>query len=329
MITEVVLALVASLFTASASVLQRLAAAPAPGELRFSLRLVAYLLKRPMWFGGILCMILGFGFQLAALRHGDLSLVEPIVASELLFVFAFLAVWRRGEVRGRDWLAAAGMAGSLGGFLFLAHPHGGSPAHVSAWTWILAGSSAAAAAALLAALSVVQVRRGEAPSPGRKAALLGVSAGIGWGFVASVIKELSSHLGGGPYAVFSNWSPYVLLAAGAVAMFVATNAFQAGPLAASQPGLTILDPLVAGLLGVSMFGEHIRHSPASLLGEAALAVALCASVVLLSRSALVGRHGPAPVPPVQGERGSPVATAPARVVAGTVEPTARARSGRI
>lgn len=290
MITEVVLALVASVFTASASVLQRQAAAPAPGELRFSLRLVGFLLKKPVWFLGILCMILGFVFQLIALRFGDLSLVEPIIASELLFVFAFLAVRQRGQVRARDWVAAAGMAGSLGGFLFLAHPHGGSTVHVTTWTWIVAGSSVAAAAALLAVLSVVEVRRGETASPGRKAALLGASAGIGWGFVASIIKELSSHLGAGPLAVFSNWAPYALLVAGAATMFVATNAFQAGPLAASQPGLTILDPLVAALLGISLFGERIHDSWPSLLGEAFLAVALCASVVLLSRSALVGGH---------------------------------------
>lgn len=289
---EVGLALVASLFTASASVLQRVAAAPAPGELRFSWRLVAFLVHRPLWFVGILCMILGFLFQLAALRYGDLSLVEPIVASELLFVFAFLAVRHRGGVRGRDWLAAAGMAGSLGGFLFLAHPHGGSPTVASAWMWLLAAAACGVAATVLVALSLVRVRHGDVPTPGRKAALLGASAGIGWGFVAAVIKELSAHLGGGAYAVFTNWSPYVVLLAGAGAMFLASNAFQAGPLAASQPGLTIVDPLVASLLGITLFGEHVHHGWAHLGGESVLAVVLCASVVVLSHSPLVGGRRP-------------------------------------
>lgn len=291
--TEVVLALVASVFTASASVLQRLAAAPAPGELRFSWRLVAFLLHRPMWFLGIVCMILGFVFQLVALRFGDLSLVEPIVASELLFVFAFLAVRRRGEVRSWDWVAAAGMAGSLGGFLFLANPQGGSPAEAGAWTWLLGGAACGMAATVLAGLSVVRVRHGDAPSRGRKAALLGASAGIGWGFVAAVIKELSFHVGGGFYAVFTNWSPYVILLAGAAALFLATNAFQAGPLAASQPGLTIFDPLVASLLGITLFGEHVQHGWSHVAGEGFLGIVLCASVVILSHSPLVGSEQPA------------------------------------
>ena len=37
-------------------------------------------------------MILGFGFQLTALRFGALALVQPILALELLFVFGYMAV---------------------------------------------------------------------------------------------------------------------------------------------------------------------------------------------------------------------------------------------
>jgi hypothetical protein len=39
--------------------------------------------------------------------------------------------------------------------------------------------------------------------------------------MAAVIKEPSSHLGGGPGAVFSAWSLYVLIAAGPVTMLLA------------------------------------------------------------------------------------------------------------
>jgi hypothetical protein len=129
--------------------------------------------------------------------------------------------------------------------------------------------------------------RKRAPSPARKAALLAISAGITWGFVAAVIKVLASHLTQGPAAVFSNWSPYVLVVTGALGLFLATNAFQAGPLAASQPGLTIADPLVAILLGITVFGEHVDSGPRHLAGEAIAAVVLAASVVLLSRSPLI------------------------------------------
>jgi drug/metabolite transporter (DMT)-like permease len=117
--------------------------------------------------------------------------------------------------------------------------------------------------------------------------LLGIAAATGFGFVAAVIKELSSHLSQGPSGVFSNWSPYVLLLSGAAAMFLASNAFQAGSLAASQPGLTIVDPLVASALGVVLFGERLNHAPAAFTGEILAVALLVISVVVLSRSPLV------------------------------------------
>jgi hypothetical protein len=84
--------------------------------------------------------------------------------------------------------------------------------------------------------------------------------------VATVIKELSSHLGNGLGAIFSSWSVYVLIAVGAATMLLAAHALAAGPLAASQPGITVLDPLTASLLGVFLSGEHIRTGVFDLAG---------------------------------------------------------------
>ena len=286
MVVGIALGLAASLFTASASIAQRFAAAPAPGELAFSWRLIVYLVHRPVWFLGILCMIGGFAFQVAALREASLSLVQPVIATELLFVFGFLALRNRSRVHRRDWLAAGAMALGLGSFLALADPTGGSD-YATHEYWIVAGLATFGAAAVFCGLAYLPGRGGHAPSPSRQAALLAVAAGITWGFVAAVIKELSGHLSGGLYGVFTNWSPYVLVVTGAIALFLVSNAFQAGSLAASQPGLTIMDPLVASVLGVVLFGDHIRHDPVELLGEAVALAVLVAGVILLSRSPLV------------------------------------------
>ena len=280
----VALALTASVFTALASVAQRRAAAPAPGQDGLGLHLVHYLLHRPVWFLGIASMILGFAFQVAALRIGSLSLVQPIIATELLIVFALIALRHRHRVHARDWLAALGMATALGAFLALARPVGGHD-HASGSMWVLAGISTFALAAVLALMSVSRAQN--ASSANRKAALLGIAAATGFGFVAAVIKELSTHFAQGPAAVFSNWSPYVLLLAGAASMFLASHAFQAGSLAASQPGLTIVDPLVASVLGVVLFGEKLVLDPIALVGELVALVLLVGSVVLLSRSPLI------------------------------------------
>src|SRR6202050_2039093 len=88
----VVLALFASAFTATASVAQRQAAASAPERLSFNIHLVGYLLRRPVWFLGIASMILGFVFQILALRVGTLSVVQPVIATELVIVFAVIDI---------------------------------------------------------------------------------------------------------------------------------------------------------------------------------------------------------------------------------------------
>ncbi|HEY1832641.1 MAG TPA: DMT family transporter [Acidimicrobiales bacterium] len=286
------LALTASAFTATASVAQRSAAAQAPEKFSFNFHLVGYLIRRPVWFLGIASMILGFVFQILALRVGTLSVVQPVIATELVIVFAVIAIHDPSRVHLRDWLSAVGMVVGLGAFLALAHPSGGHH-HASATMWILAAIATFGFAGLLTAAAYLPGRGGQRASSGRKAALLGMAAAAGFGFVAAVIKELSTHLSQGPAGIFLNWSPYVLLLAGAVAFFLASNAFQAGSLASSQPGLTVVDPLVASLLGVILFGERLDHHPLILAGEVLALGLLIASVVLLSRSPLVQDEAPA------------------------------------
>jgi hypothetical protein len=128
-------------------------------------------------------------------------------------------------------------------------------------------------------------------APARRAAVLGAATGVAWGFVAAVIKELSAHLGDGTSAAIANWSLYVLVIAGAGSLLLANHALAAGPLAASQPGFTILDPLTATLLGMFLFAEDIRTSAVALAGEALGLALLVAGVSALSHSHLIDGEG--------------------------------------
>jgi drug/metabolite transporter (DMT)-like permease len=281
----VLLALAASFCTATASVCQRFGASSYEAA-GFDAWLVFRLARRPVWLAGLASMILGFVFQVSALRFGPLALVQPILALELLFVFGYMAViGRRVRVRRRDWLAAVAMSAGIGLFLGLAAPSGGR-LHAPGPSWWLAGL-----ATLAIVLLAVAVAFGPGNRPGasrsRRAALLGCATGISWGFVAAVIKELSSHLGGGIGAIASGWSPYVLLVAGAATMLLASHALAAGPLAASQPGFTILDPFSAGMLGLFLFSEHIRTGILDLAGEAAALAIVIAGASALSHSHLI------------------------------------------
>ncbi|HVT71353.1 MAG TPA: DMT family transporter, partial [Trebonia sp.] len=163
-------------------------------------------------------------------------------------------------------------------------------AHAPAALWWISGLATFAVVAVGVAVA------NRAGSPPRRAALLGVATGVVWGFLAAVIKELSSHVDDGPAAVLGNWSAYVLVGVGAAAMLLASHAMTAGPLAASQPGFTLLVPVVAILLGVFLFGEQLRTSPAALAAEVIGLLVLAAGVWALSRSDLITSPAAAAAP---------------------------------
>jgi drug/metabolite transporter (DMT)-like permease len=251
----------------------------------FDVTLLLRLARRPIWLIGLASMIVGFVLQVTALHFGALALVQPILAVELIFVFGYMAVIGSRGVKPRDWLAAIAMCAGLGLFLLAASPSGGR-LHAPGHLWWLAGLAClAAVAAALAVAFGLGHRPGAAPA--RRAAVLGAATGVSWGFVAAVIKEFSSHLGDGLGAIVSTWSLYVLIGVGAVTLLLASHALAAGPLAASQPGFTILDPLSATLLGIFLFDESIQATPLALVGEALGLLLLIVGVSVLSHSHLI------------------------------------------
>jgi drug/metabolite transporter (DMT)-like permease len=294
--TAILLAVAASICTATSSVCQRMAAKSSQAT-GFDARLLFRLAHRPVWLLGIASMILGFIFQLTALHFGALALVQPTLAAELVFVFGYLALAGSGRVKRRDWLAAAVMSAGIGVFLRVASPSGGR-LHAPGSSWLVAGLVVVGVALMALAVAFGLGRRPGA-SGTRRAAVLGAATGISWGFMAAVIKELSSHLDDGIGAFVTSWSLYLLIAAGAATMLLASHALAAGPLAASQPGFTILDPLSAGLLGVFLFGEHIRTGTADLAGEALALAAVIAAAAALSHSCHIAGENSHPSDPVK------------------------------
>lgn len=319
----VLLSVAASFCTATSSVCQRLAARRV-AVAGFDAWLVFRLARHPVWLLGFASMIAGFALQVAALRYGPLALVQPILAAELLFVFGYLAAATARQharrVRLREWLAALGMSAGISVFLRAAAPSGGQP-HAPAPLWWLAGLSTGGCVLVLLAFAAGLSRAGRGAAAGprsprsprsqdsprspdfpgvpdaaerravHRAAILGVATGTSWGFVAAVIKELSSHIGAGIGAVFGNWAVYVLLATGTAAMLLASHALAAGPLAASQPGFTVADPLIASLLGLFLFGESMQTGAGALAAQLAGLAMLVAGVAALSHSRLLTGAG--------------------------------------
>jgi uncharacterized membrane protein len=262
---------------ASSSVLQRKANRDQAAEREFGPELLLDLLRNPQWLLGGLAMIVSFLLQAAALDQGTLSSVEPVLVLELPMTFMLAAIVFAHPLPVRDWLATALMTAGLALFIAVLNPAGGNADAVPTWTAI--GATAATAAGIAALVAGGRLNHGPARS-----ALFGVAAGSGFGLTASLIKVSVTRLtDDGVAAAFSAWETYGFVIAGIASVVLIQAALHAGTLVAAQPGITLLDPLVALLWGTVVLGETTRTGPILLLAALG-AVGIVAGVLLLVRS---------------------------------------------
>ncbi len=82
---------------------------------------------QPLWLLGWIAAVGGFAFQALALHRGQLSVVQPILITELVFVLVLRRVWIHQDVARTAWVAAGVVCVALGVFLAMAEPTGGHP----------------------------------------------------------------------------------------------------------------------------------------------------------------------------------------------------------
>lgn len=295
----VVFAVCAAASNALGTVYQRKAARLVPTEDTMRLALLRDLVRQPTWLLGISGLIGGFVFQAAALHFAVLTVVQPIVVSELpLTLLLGALVFQLRVDREAIWGTVAISAGVAAVLLGTA-PRPGHAA--TALSWLVASMLTVVIGASLVGAAL-------RTTGNRRAALFGATAGLGFGFTAALMNGALHQLHHGLRGLFSTWQVYAMVAAGIISVFLAQNAFQAGPLVAAQPPITTCDPLSSIIYGVLVFGEQLRGRYWIILTVAGCLFILLGSVVL-SRSTLTAVYSPANSPPPSNET-APVAQLP-------------------
>jgi drug/metabolite transporter (DMT)-like permease len=314
----IVLSLGAALFVALGFVVQQHAAAEEPPEARMSFRLLFDLMHRPLWLLGIGAMVCGQVLGAMALGRGDLALVEPIMAANLLFALPLAALWRRRQLSAREIGGAVALIVGLTMFLAAGDPYGGTTSRLAWPNWIVSAGSVALAAALFVSV-------GRRLGTRTEATFLGAAAGTLYGLQDALTQRVMAELGQGVPAMLTTWTPFTLVVVAVLGMLCAQSAFEEAPLSASLPAMTVAEPVTGIAFGVGVYGEHLDLGAAMLAIEVIGFAAMVVGVYLVAGGSFLGASAPPlgscrPCSPTAPE-GSPMALDAVRAEAGArVEP---------
>lgn len=273
-------ALIAALTFAISAVLQQRSARQVPQDESMRPAMVLDLLRRKAWLAGVGSMVLAYVFQAVALGFGPVAVVEPIVASELIFAVP-IAVHRAGRRPGRrEWAGMMSAALGVAVFLIAASPSGGtSEPDVAHWLIGFVPS------AVLGGALVIVARRTDGPL---RAGLLAAAAGLSFGLLSLLTKSALGVLSSsGVVGLIESWHPWALFALGALGFFIGQSGFQAAPLASSLPVMDTIEPISAVVLSGLVLGEQIQLAPIHIVGELLGALGVVVGLFLLGRSPLV------------------------------------------
>jgi drug/metabolite transporter (DMT)-like permease len=276
-IVTVVFALAAAFCNGTNVLTQHSASIGAPKQQK-GWQLAAYLLRQPLWLLGWIAAAAGFVFQALALHHGQISVVQPVLVTELVFVLVLRRVWLRQDVAAAAWASGLVVCLALGVFLSVAEPTGGHPNPETA-QWLSALLAFGGAIALLAAAGM----RG---SPRRKTACFALAGALAWALMAVFIKSTTDTLASfGVVGTLIRWPVYALAVAAISGSLLEQAALHAGPLSVSQPLLVVVNPLASIALSVWLFAEHFTRSPAKIVIAVLSFAVMAVAVAELSRTA--------------------------------------------
>ncbi|MFJ9824523.1 DMT family transporter [Streptomyces sp. NPDC101160] len=257
LVLSVLLSLASAVAYAAAAIVQERVAASAAAPRYAPLR-------RPAWWGAVLLTGVGAALHVAALAYGPLSLVQPLGALTIVFALPMAALFAGRRAGRTAWRGALMATAGLAGLLSLT---GGTASQSLAAgdRRLLAFVTFGAVALLFAVAHLI----------GRSAlrgVVLATAAGIAFGIASVFTKTVAVDFR--LDAPLAQWPSLLVLSALAVTGLLLSQAsYRGAGLAAPLATLTVVNPVIAATVGLTLFGESFRYGTAG--GVAAL---ICGAV---------------------------------------------------
>lgn len=257
-------------------VLQQRAAQRAPLSDFLSFKLLLDLMRMPEWLLGIAFMVSGMVLSALALTKGEVSLVEPLTATSLLFAMALSRRLTGQRLGRRGWSGVLLLAAGVTAFIVAGQPSGGGAQAGPLRHWLVVG--------IVVGLALLLVGVAKRLSPSPEATLLALAAGLLYG-LQDALTRITGQIAGdsGIAALVVHWQPYAVVAIGLTGLVLVQSAFETAPLRMSLPALTAAQPLAGIACGVGFLGDQLRVTPGALAWQAAGLAAITVGVVLLGR----------------------------------------------
>ncbi|MFH9609402.1 DMT family transporter [Streptomyces sp. NPDC017448] len=271
---SVLLSLVSAVAYAAGAIIQERVAAAGDDSSRA-------LLRNGVWWIAVVLNGAGAILHVVALAYGPLSLVQPLGALTIVFALPMAALFVGRRAGAVAWRGALLATAGLGGLLALtgdAEPH-----TLNGFEQVLLASTTFGAVALLVVFART-VRR-----PVLRSVVLAAGAGGAFGMASVFTKTVAVEWTSG--SVRSGVLPLLAIAGLAAAgLFLSQAAYRGAGLTAPLATVTVVNPLVAAAIGITLFGEHFRLAvPGTVLALCCGALA-AAGLIMLTRERLDREH---------------------------------------
>jgi hypothetical protein len=269
--------LVAAVLLGIGFVLQQYSAEQEPESRFLHLRILTDLLRKPRWLLGIGCMVAGYLCAAWSIGHLELTLVEPLLATYLVWALVLAVPMSKQRVKVAEVVGAVIL---ICGVALLSASRSITPIGLDFGSF-----SHWYAAAIIAGIAFIAVQIGHRRQGQVRATLTGLGAGLVFGVQDALTRQTLEALQFNSWTVlFTTWSAYALVGAGIVGIWLMQNAFSAAPLHASLPAIAAGEPLAGIALGIVVFGDRIQITPGLLAIEAGGIAALIVGVVAVARA---------------------------------------------
>lgn len=274
---NVAVTLAAAVLLGAGFVLQQHAAERAPKEFFLRLALISDLLRRRRWLAGLAVMIAGELASAWSVSHLPLSVVEPLLTTSLLFALALAIPLSGQRLRATELVGVLILGGGVAALSVARAASSPAKSFGSPSGWF--------AAAAIAAVACGFVQAGRRRSGVARATFTGTAAGLVFGIADALTRQTVHIMNAHPVTtLLTSWPVYGLIGASVVGLWLMECAFNAAPLHASLPAVSAAEPAAGILLGVLVFGDAIRTSPAMIAVQASGLAALVLGVVLVARA---------------------------------------------